>query len=79
MKGEKEVREYIEIPLDTYQYIENLISVQAGAVLKNIYAYFFGNVEPDFEGTDSETGSNVILDATVKTIKRIKEYEENGE
>lgn len=33
---------YIEIPLDSYEYIENLATEQAGAVFKNICAYFFG-------------------------------------
>lgn len=73
------MREYIEIPLDAYQYIENLTNTQAGAVLKNIYAYFFHNVEPDFGGTDPETERKAMLDASVKIIKRIKGYEENGE
>lgn len=59
--------EFIEIPLDVYQYIKNLTDEQAGVVLKNIYAYFFSNTELNYEDF-------IVLDATTKIIKRIKEY-----
>lgn len=65
--------EYIEIPLDSHEYIENLTNKQKGAVLKNIYAYFFNS--GDMECLEDD----VIRDATEKMIVRIKEYAENGE
>lgn len=64
---EENESEFIEIPLDTYQYIEKLTEEQAGVVLKNIYAYFFDNTELNYEDF-------IVLDTTVKIIKRIKEY-----
>lgn len=64
--------EYIEIPLDTHQYIENLTTKQAGKVFKNIYSYFFGGVE--LEGIEDDA----VKESTKKTIMRIKEYAENG-
>lgn len=61
---------HIEIPLDTCQYIENLNTEQSGAVFKNIYAYFFDGMEPDYK-------DDMVRDATIKIIDRVKEYAEN--
>ncbi|MCI9381044.1 MAG: hypothetical protein HFG88_08370 [Dorea sp.] len=64
--------ESIEIPLDVYQYIKNLTDEQAGVVFKNIYAYFF-------DGSDIECEDNDIVQVvTLQTIKRIKEYAQDG-
>ena len=65
--------EYIEIPLDSYECIENLTNKQKGAVLKNIYAYFFNS--GDMECLEDDA----VKDATERMIARIKEYAENGE
>lgn len=70
---DEDEREYIEVPLDSYEYIENLTTKQVGAVFKNVCVYFFGGAE--FEDMDSE----IVKDATGKTIARIKEYAKNGE
>ncbi len=58
---------YIEIPLDSRKYIKNLTSEQVGAVLKNIYTYFFDKAEVEYE-------DDIVKDATEKMIARIKEY-----
>lgn len=58
---------YIEIPLDTREYIKNLTREQSGMVLKNIYTYFFDGVEPKYK-------DDIVKDATEKMIARIKEY-----
>lgn len=58
---------YIEIPLDSRKYIKDLTSEQVGVVLKNIYTYFFDNVEVEYE-------DDIVKDATEKMIARIKEY-----
>lgn len=70
--GEEREVPYIEIPLDTRKYIENLTSEQAGIVFKNIYSYFFDNAEPKYR-------DNAIKEATAKMIARIKEYKADGE
>ena len=63
--------EYIEIPLDTHKYIEDLSKEQAGAVFKNICLYFFDSVTP-------ECRNDVVGNATMKIITRIEEYSNNG-
>lgn len=64
--------DFIQIPLDTSQYIEKLTVEQSGAVFKNIFTYFF-------KGTEPKCDDNIIQDATIKFIKRIKEYMNNNE
>lgn len=69
-------REYIEIPLDTENYIKNLTKEQAGAVFKNIFLYFFDGV--GLENLENMK-DDAVENATLNTITRIKEYAENGE
>lgn len=64
--------EFIEIPLDVYQYIKNLTDEQAGVVFKNIYAYFFDGLDIECEDDD------IVQVVTLQTIKRIKEYAQDG-
>lgn len=42
------MREYIEIPLDTYDYIRDLTNEQTGRLFKAILGYYFNGEEPDF-------------------------------
>lgn len=69
-------REYIEIPLDTHKYTENLTTEQAGAVFKNIFFHFFDGVGLE-KLEDME--DDAVKNATRNTIARIKEYAKNGE
>lgn len=73
MKGQQvnKMREYIEIPLDTYSLIEDLTNSQAGELFKAILNYYFNNIVPDFS-------EQILTDRFQKFTKYIRKGCENS-
>ena len=73
MKGRQvnKMREYIEIPLDTYSLIEDLTNSQVGELFKAILNYYFNNIVPDFS-------EQILTDRFQKFTKCIRKGCENS-